>query len=172
MVNEVVLRAFGITGMKRHLPTHLIISACTAGNGEYCIAAISIVRPLDSNLARGENDGPETLPYSILTGNGTHTVAIINTNLRLVGCIEDGIMEGKNIAQRIWARNAMISISDRVGDRVFDHVNGGAGVGVSVNGKHTAVHDEHECYEDNCYKSESEGGNKRLLHPDISFEEK
>jgi hypothetical protein len=55
---------------------------------------------------------------------------------------------------------------------MFDHVNDGAGVGVGVNGKHAAVHDEHECYEDNCYKSESEGGNKRLLHPDISFEEK
>src|SRR5436305_14578421 len=144
MVNEVVRRAFGITSMKRHLPTRLIVSACTASNCEYCIGAISIVRSLDSNLTCRENDGPEALPYSILTGNGAHTVAIINTNLRLVGCIEDGIMESKNIAQRIWARNAMISISDRVGNRVFDYVNDSAGVAVGVNCKHAAVHDDHD----------------------------
>jgi hypothetical protein len=139
--------------MEAHLAMSCLIGTRTAGDGKHGVSAIIIVWSLDSNLAVGENDGPETLPYSISgIGDGTRTLTIVDANLLLVNGIEDGVVEGKHIAQSIRAGSTLIGITNSIRQGVFDDVNTKGATAACMGSEDTVIHYKHDSNED-----ESEG---------------
>src|SRR5947209_9835072 len=130
--------------MESHLPVCFTIGTRTASNGQHCVCAIVIKWPLDSNLPRGENNGPEAFPYAILgIGNGAGTLTIVNAYLLCVSRIEDGVMKGQHIPQCIGTGLTIIRVPNGICNGMFDYMNVDVGIAIRVRNKYPRVHDEH-----------------------------
>src|SRR5450759_1849092 len=129
--------------MESHLPARFTVGTCTASNGQHCVCTIVMVWPLDGNLPRGKNNGPEAFPHAIRPGNGANTLTIVNAYLLCVSRIEDGVMEGQHIPQCIGTGLAIIRVPNGVCNGMFDYMNVDVGIAIRVRSKYPGVHDEH-----------------------------
>src|SRR5437868_4046395 len=139
--------------METHLAMSCLIGTRTAGDGKHGISAIVIKWPFDSNLAVGQNDGPEALPYAIgRVGDGARTLTIVNADSLLIGGIKDGVVEGKHISQSIRTGSTIIGITNSIRQGVFDDVNPKGATAACMSSEDTVIHYKHDSNED-----ESEG---------------
>src|ERR1700737_1261429 len=155
LVEEIVLYGLRISAvdMETHLAMSCLIGTRTAGDSKHGISAIVIKWPFDSNLAGGENDGPETLPYPIGgVSDGARTFTIVNADWLRVGGIKDGVVEGKHISQSIWAGSTVFEIANGIRPGMLDDVNAKGATAACTSSEDTVIHYKHDSDED-----ESEG---------------
>jgi hypothetical protein len=132
--------------MEAHLAMSSLIGTRTAGDGKHGISAIVIKWPFDSNLAAGENDSPETLPYAIGgVSDGPRTLTIVNADSLLVGGIKDGVMESQHISQSVRARSTVFEIANGIRLGMFDNMNIDAIISTCMGDrKQVVIHHKHD----------------------------
>src|SRR5215469_11268371 len=92
-----------------------------ASDGKSRICTIIEEWTFDSDLSLSKESRPEALPFCFPGCNGTSALSIVHADLVRIGCIEDGVMEAKNVTQRhVWWVKLLYCIRDCV----LNNVNG------------------------------------------------
>src|SRR5260221_5315860 len=106
--------------MQQHRSMCFYKCAGPASDGKSCICTVVKEWPLDSDLSLSKESRPEALPFGLTGRNGTGALSIVCSYLLLVGCIEDGVMEAKNVTQR---QMPWMKLLHRIRDCMLNNVN-------------------------------------------------
>ncbi len=68
-----------------------------ASDGKSCICTVIEEWTFDSDLPLSKESRPKALPFGFAGRNGTSALSIVCSYLVLVGCIENRVMEAKNV---------------------------------------------------------------------------